>query len=85
MESVITSVVTAAILGIFGFIYGRFTIKTKTEAKVDSVCQRVEKLEEAIPIIMRCHLAQLVALKKGKIDGECDRALEELNNYLIEK
>ena len=76
---------TSMIIGILGWISGRFSIRTKTAERVAELDKRVKRTEEAIPLILECHLIQLSALKRGHVNGECDEALDKLNKYLINK
>jgi hypothetical protein len=40
----------------------------------------------AIQLLLKCNLIQLCALKKsGMVNGDCDEALDELNEFLIKK
>ena len=85
MSSVFIAVITSIAISIIGWICGRLSIKTKSEEQVSELEERVKRIEAAIPIILECHLAQLIALKRGDVNGECDNALDKLNKYLINK
>ena len=85
MESVIYSVATAVIVGAVGWAAGRFSVKTKTQEKADETSNRVDRMEDAIPLLLKCQLAILLALKRGHVNGECDDALDDLNKYLCER
>ena len=85
MESIWGAVITSMIIGILGWISGRFSIKTKTAEHVAELEKRVKRSEEAIPLILECLLIQLYALKRDYVNGECDEALDRLNQYLINK
>ncbi len=85
MNDIMTSIAAAVAIGIIGWIGGRFSIKTKSQVKSENIDTRLKRIEAAQPVILECHLATLVALKRGKVNGECDAALEKLNNYLLNK
>lgn len=85
MDSIIIAVLTSIAVGIVGWVSGRFSIKTKTQERVINLERKVKRHEEAIPLILECHLVQLIALQRGHVNGECDEALDKLNRYLINK
>lgn len=89
---VLSAVIPLAVVGLIAFIKKRVKVKSVAEQGVDEVKKElqevkedVDSLKEAVPVIMQCLLALLVAAKSGKINGECDRALEALNKYFISK
>lgn len=92
LKVVIGVVMTAVVGGIVVFVKKRVSIKSKAEQEVDVVkteleCAKgdVNELKKAVPVIMQCLLALLMAAKDGKVNGECDKALDSLNMYLILK
>lgn len=85
MENFLQVIIPTIVVGVLGWGVGRFSIKTKTQVKTENLEQRVTEIEDAMPVMMKCHLAQLLALKHGKVNGECDDALDNLNAYLIRK
>jgi len=85
MDSIIIAVLSSIAIGVVGWVGGRFSIKTKTQERVTNLEAKVKRHEEAIPLILECHLAQLIALKRGHVNGECDEALDKLNQFLINK
>ena len=56
-------------------------MKTKVQERAEETCKRLERLESVIPLLLKSNLAILLALKRGKFNGECDEALKELNDY----
>ena len=46
---------------------------------------RIKKIETAMPLVLKCQLVQLIALKNGKVNGECEEVLGELNDYFCHK
>ncbi len=85
MDSIIIAVLSSIAVGAVGWVSGRFSIKTKTQERVTNLEAKVKRHEEAIPLILECHLVQLIALQRGHVNGECDEALDKLNRYLINK
>lgn len=85
MEDIIIPIISTFTICIVSWIIGRFSIKTKTEESITELEARVKRLENAIPLILECHLVQLNSLKRGHVNGECDEALDKLNNYLINR
>lgn len=85
MESIAVSVVAGIVLMVISWIGGRFSVKTKQQIKLDDVCADVTELKDGMKIVLQCQLASMVALKRGQVNGECDKALKALNKYLIEK
>lgn len=84
MEGMLYSILAAVILAALGWIAGRFSVKTKVQVQAEEMCKRVEKLEKVMPLLLKSHLAILLALKRGKVNGECDEVLKELNDYFCE-
>lgn len=84
MEGMFYSILGAIILAALGWIAGRFSVKTKTQVETEKMCERLEKLEKVMPLLLKSNLAILLALKRGKVNGECDEALKELNEYFCE-
>ena len=96
MDGVIIDIVKFVAIGIVAWAAGRFSVKTKTQVKVEDVCADVAELKQEVgsdiaelkrgmQIVLQCQLASMVALKRGEVNGECDKALKALNKYLIEK
>jgi hypothetical protein len=85
MEGALYSLAVAAIISIGSFVAGRFSVKTKSQVTLEKVCERVDQLEKSKPLELKCLLAILLALKRGKVNGECDEALDELNKYFCER
>jgi len=85
MQSIIITVISSILLGIIGWFTGRISIKTKTQESIIELQKKVKRHDEAIPLILECHLVQLNALKDGHMNSECDNALNKLTQYLINK
>lgn len=85
MDNIIVAILSSVAVGMVGWVGGRFSIRTKTQERVAKLEIKVKQHEEAIPLILECHLVQLIALQRGHVNGECDEALDKLNHYLINK
>ena len=79
------SIAVAVLVAVLGWLVGRFSIKTKQEIRNDDHEERIQKLETALPLLLKCHNAQLIAMKRGHVNGELDEVLAELNDYLFHK
>jgi cell division protein FtsB len=91
-KACIGAVAVLIVGGIYRFIKKRVKVKSAAQQEVealkkeqDCIKEDVTNLKRAVPIIMKCLLALLVAAKDGKINGECDAALSDLNEYFISK
>lgn len=85
MDDIILKILEAVIVGALGWMAGRFSIKTKQEVRNDDHEQRLQKLEKVLPLLLKVSNVQLQALKRGKVNGECDEVLAELDEYLYHK
>jgi len=85
MDDIFFKIAEAIIVAVLGWTVGRLSIKTKQEVRNDGHEQRLTKLEAALPLLLKCASAQLQALKRGHVNGECDDVLAELDEYLFHK
>mgnify|MGYP001316430515 CR=1 FL=1 len=84
MDGIYYAVAIWMITGGLGLLIGRLSVKTKVQTKVDDHECRLSKIETAIPLMLKCHVVQLVALKE-KLNGDCAPLLDEVNEYLYHK
>jgi hypothetical protein len=84
-QLIITTVITTIAAGAVGAMGGRLSVKTKTQMTTENLDKRVEGLERTSVLQLKTNLAILLALKRGKVNGECEEALDELNKYLCER
>lgn len=85
MESLIFQIVGTLATGVIMFVVGRISVKTKVQEQLECTGKRVDKLEDAVPLMLECHLVTLVALQRGKLNGEGDQVLKKLNDYFFKK
>lgn len=85
MSDIIFKALEALVIMVFGWTAGRISVKTKQEVRNDRQEERLKKLEAALPLLLECSFVQLQALKRGKVNGECDEVLGKLDTYLFNK
>lgn len=95
-SSIIAPILVSVALGIIGFLTGKISVKSKTEILYDALHKRMDKvdermngLEESVRILLSSTYT-LLLLGRDKMqdcenaNGELDKALETLNNHMIE-
>lgn len=81
LEGIIVGIVTASIMILINALVRRSGVKTRTDRMEESL----KKLEKGHEVTMQVLLPLVLALKGNKPNGEVERALQLLNNYLIQK
>lgn len=86
MEGVAYSVVTSILIGAVAWIAGRFSIKSKTQVKVEKHEERLCEVEKTQPLIVEGLFVLLQsAKKKGEINGDTDNLMERFKDHLFDR
>lgn len=80
-EGIVIGVITASIMILINALIRRISVQTRT----DRIEEALEKLEKGHEVTMQVLLPLVLSVKGEKPNGEVERALSLLNNYLITK
>ena len=81
VDGIVVGVITASIMILINALVRRVGVQTRT----DRVEQKIDDLTKGHEVTMQVLLPLVLALKGGKPNGEVERALSLLNDYLIKK
>ena len=81
IEGIIIGVITASIMILINALVRRAKVQTRT----DRIEESLEKLEDGHKVTMQVLLPLVLSVKGEKPNGELERALSLLNEYLIRK
>lgn len=81
LEGIIVGVITASIMILINALVRRTGVKTRT----DRIEETLVKLEKGHEVTMQVLLPLVLSVKGQKPNGEVERALLLLNDYLIKK
>lgn len=81
IEGIIIGVITASIMILINALVRRAKVQTRT----DRIEESLEKLEDGHKVTMQVLLPLVLSVKGEKPNGELERALMLLNEYLIRK
>lgn len=81
VEGIVVGIIIAVATIIINAFFRRADIKTRE----DRLAEDVEALKQGQVAILEVLLPLVLALKGGKPNGELERALKRLNDYIIHK
>ena len=81
----IEGIVVGVIIAIATILINALVRRTGVKTRTDRLEEDIEELKEGQVAILEVLLPLILALKGGKPNGEVERALQRLNEYMIKK
>lgn len=85
VTEMLEGVIIGIIIGVVMLIINAFIHRTGIQTRTDRLEKDIEELKEGQIAILEVLLPLILALKGNKPNGEVERALQRLNDYIIHK
>lgn len=85
MTKMIEGIIIGVAIGVVMLIINRVMARVDVQTRTDRLEIDIKELKEGQKAILEVLLPLVLALKGGKPNGEVERALKRLNEYLIQK